>query len=470
MEFKQEGIISSVKRHSLAEEAEIRPGEHLCAINGQPVRDLLDVSFAAADTEGVLTIRGIDGALRDVKVEKGIDEDLGLSFEQAVFDRVRLCHNHCVFCFVDRMIPGLRKTLYVRDDDYRLSFLYGNFVTLTNLSEEDYQRILTTHLSPLYVSVHATDPAVRERMMINRQSSGLMEKLERLFAAGIHIHAQIVCCPGWNDGAVLDRSYHDLLAHADHVEDMAIVPVGITRNTANLPDLRLFTPAEAARMVDTVTAWQEESRRRLGRTFVYLGDEFYILAGRPLPPADWYDGFPQLENGIGLTRNFLEEWDEAEARSADGGKAAVRNYVIPVGVSAYGQLRAFLDAFNRKYGTDHRLLPVENDFFGHSINVTGLLTATDILKNLPPDRPVILPKVVLNADQLFLDDVSLADFCRRAGRPVALAEGGRDLHALLLKQEGEAPQAGKAAGSCILPGRSSGDAKNPTDYTRAFRR
>ena len=155
MEFKQEGIISSVKRHSLAEEAEIRPGEHLCAINGQPVRDLLDVSFAAADTEVVLTIRGIDGALRDVKVEKGIDEDLGLSFEQAVFDRVRLCHNHCVFCFVDRMIPGLRKTLYVRDDDYRLSFLYGNFVTLTNLSEEDYQRILTTHLSPLYVSVHA---------------------------------------------------------------------------------------------------------------------------------------------------------------------------------------------------------------------------------------------------------------------------------------------------------------------------
>ncbi|MGI6262481.1 MAG: DUF512 domain-containing protein [Succiniclasticum sp.] len=470
MEFKQEGVISNVKHHSLAEAAGILPGEHLCAVNGQAVRDLLDVSFAAADTDVVLTIRGADGTLRDVTIEKEIDEDLGLSFEQAVFDGVRLCHNHCVFCFVDRMIPGLRKSLYVRDDDYRLSFLYGNFVTLTNLSEEDFQRILATHLSPLYVSVHATDPAVRERMMLNRHSGELMGRLRRLFAAGIHIHAQIVCCPGWNDGAVLEQSYQDLLACADNVEDMAIVPVGITRNTAHVPDLRLFTADEAVHLVDTVTRWQEECRRRLGRTFVYLGDEFYILAGRPMPPADWYDGFPQLENGIGLTRNFLEEWNEAESRSSEQGEPAVRNYVIPVGVSAYGQLKESMDAFNAKYRTDHRLLPVENDFFGHSINVTGLLTATDILKRLPPDRPVILPKVVLNTDNLFLDDIRLSDFCRRAGRPVVLAEGGRQLHAILRKREGELTDSANGFGTCTLPGRASVDAKNPTEYIRAFHR
>ncbi|MBQ6912895.1 MAG: DUF512 domain-containing protein, partial [Acidaminococcaceae bacterium] len=421
MDTNWEGKISSVRRHSVADNAGIRAGESLCAVNGMPMRDILDVSFAAADFEPLLSVRGTDGSIREVRVFKEIDEELGLSFESAVFDKVRLCHNKCVFCFVDRMIPGLRKGLYVRDDDYRLSFLYGNFVTLTNLTEEDFERIIRNHMSPLYVSVHATDPQVRQSMMKNRHSGEIMEKLHRLFAAGIHIHAQIVCCPGWNDGAVLEKSYRDLVALSDYVEDMAIVPVGITKHKDGLPDLRLFDRESASAVVETATRWQEDCRRRLGRSFVYLGDEFYILADRKMPPVDWYDGFPQLENGIGLTQNFLSEWEKAVQRHRDGLHPAHKNYVIPVGVSAAALLQPVMQEFNVRYQTNNRIVPVVNDFFGHTVNVTGLLTGKDILAQLPEEAPVILPAVVLNQDSLFLDDMPLDEFIRRRGRDVRIA-------------------------------------------------
>lgn len=434
MEAVWEGKISSVRKHSAGEAAGIKAGESLCAINGMPLRDILDVSFAAADNDPLLSVRGTDGMLRDVPVLKEIDEELGLSFESAVFDNVRLCHNHCVFCFVDRMIPGLRKGLYVRDDDYRLSFLYGNFVTLTNLTEDDFERIIRNHMSPLYVSVHSTDPQVRQAMMKNTHSGALMEKLRRLFAAGIHIHAQIVCCPGWNDGAVLEKSYRDLLALADYVDDMAIVPVGITKHKKGLPDLRLFTKEDASIVVETVTHWQEECRRRLGRSFVYLGDEFYILAGKKMPPETWYDGFPQLENGIGLTRNFLAEWDKAMLRHRDGMFPVRNNYVIPVGISAATMLQPVIEAFNERYHTKNRIIPVLNDFFGHTVNVTGLLTGFDILAQLPEGNPVILPSVVLNRDNMFLDDMPLDEFMRQRGGKVWIAEGATELYNLLLEQ------------------------------------
>ena len=465
METGSEGKISSVRKHSAAEAAGIIAGESLCAINGMPLRDILDVSFAAADYEPVLSIRGTDGALREVTVSKEIDEKLGLSFESAVFDKVRLCHNHCVFCFVDRMIPGLRKGLYVRDDDYRLSFLYGNFVTLTNLTEEDFDRIIRNHMSPLYVSVHATDPKVRQAMMKNSHSGEIMHKLQRLFDAGIHIHAQIVCCPGWNDGAVLEKSYRDLSAMSDYVEDMAVVPVGITKNKKGLPDLQLFTRENALPVVETVTQWQEECRRRLGRSFIYLGDEFYILAGKEMPPVTWYDGFPQLENGIGLTQNFLAEWEKAMQRSREHLQPAHKNYVIPVGVSAATLLQPAMEEFNARYHTNHIFLPVTNDFFGHSINVTGLLTGTDILAQIPENTPVILPSVVLNQDNLFLDDMSLAEFIRKSGREVKIAQGAAELYNLLLRQP--LPHNG-TAGRNSVPERKGILTGNNTEYVKQF--
>lgn len=461
-----EGKISAVKKYSVADAAGIQAGEFLCAINGMPLRDILEVSFAAAESELTLCIRGRDRKLRNVSLEKGIDEELGLSFESAVFDRVQLCHNNYVFCFVDRMIPGLRKGLYVRDDDYRLSFLYGNFVTLTNLSEEDFERIIQTHMSPLYVSVHATDPAVRQAMMKNKRSGELMERLQRLFAAGIHVHAQIVCCPGWNDGKVLEKSYRDLVALSDYVEDMAIVPVGITKNREGLTDLRLFTQEEAAAMVKEVTLWQAECRKKLGRSFVYLGDEFYILAGLPMPPADWYDGFPQLENGIGLTQNFLTEWEKAAALYSDEAPSTHRNYCIPVGDAAYEQLKPAIDAFNRRYHTENRLIPIHNHFFGCSINVTGLLTGTDLLEQLPENQPVILPSVLLNQDNLFLDDMSLEEFIRRSRRTVKVAKGAAELYSLLLEQP--LPHGAGTLPRNSVPERGLPAAGNNTEYIRQF--
>ena len=465
METRWEGKISSVRKHSAAEAAGIHAGESLCAINGMPLRDILDVSFAAADFEPVLSVRGRDGSIRDVTVSKEIDEELGLSFESAVFDKVRLCHNKCVFCFVDRMIPGLRKGLYVRDDDYRLSFLYGNFVTLTNLTEDDFDRIIRNHMSPLYVSVHATDPQVRQAMMKNVHSGEIMEKLQRLFAAGIHIHAQIVCCPGWNDGAILEKSYRDLVAMADYVEDMAVVPVGITKNINGLPDLRLFTKEDAETVVETVTCWQEECRRKLGRSFVYLGDEFYILADQKMPPVSWYDGFPQLENGIGLTRNFLTEWEKSAQRYRGVSQPAHKNYVIPVGVSAATLLQPVIQEFNARHHTNNRIVPVINDFFGHTVNVTGLLTGTDILAQLPEDVPVILPSVVLNQDNLFLDDMSLAEFMRRRGKEVIVAKGAAELYHLLLERP--VPHKDTTVRNSV-PERKSVTGRNNTEYVKQF--
>ena len=465
METSWEGKISSVRKHSAAEAAGIRAGESLCAVNGMPMRDILDVSFAAADYEPLLSVRGTDGSVREVRVSKEIDEELGLSFESAVFDKVRLCHNRCVFCFVDRMIPGLRKGLYVRDDDYRLSFLYGNFVTLTNLTDDDFERIIRNHMSPLYVSVHATDPNVRRAMMKNRHSGDIMEKLQRLFAAGIHIHAQIVCCPGWNDGAVLEKSYRDLVALSDFVEDMAIVPVGITKNKDGLPDLRLFTRESAATVVETVTRWQEDCRRRLGHSFVYLGDEFYVLAGEKMPPVDWYDGFPQLENGIGLTQNFLSEWEKAVQRHRGNLHPAHKNYAIPVGVSAAALLQPVIREFNARYHTNNRIVPLVNDFFGHTVNVTGLLTGTDILAQLPEETPVILPAVVLNQDNLFLDDMPLDEFIRRRGKHVRIAKGAAELYNLLLEQP--LPHKDASVRNSV-PERKTIPANNNTEYVKQF--
>ena len=425
------GLISGVRKNSLAEAAGIKAGEKLCSVCGVQVKDIIELSFYTSDYEVDLELEGTDGQRRQVHIDKYPDEDLGLEFESAVFDKVATCYNRCVFCFVDQMIPGMRPGLYVRDDDYRLSFLYGNFITLTNMKDEDFDRIIRTHLSPLYISVHATDPEVRCKMMKNRFAGELMEKMHRLLDAGIEIHTQIVCCPGYNDGEVLAKSFADLYALHPGVLTMAVVPVGITKHREQLAALATFTKEQAAALVEQVTPWQERCRKETGSTFIYLGDEFYLLAEKPLPPAEWYDGFPQLENGIGLTRNFMEEWDEtlAQLHGFHGSEPAV----IPVGESAYRVLQPLLDKLNKKYHTQHKFIPVKNEFFGGKVNVTGLLTGGDILKNVQEKR-IILPAVVLNNDNLFLDDMPLAQFKERYPGKVEIAKGAKDLLHLLLER------------------------------------
>lgn len=425
------GLISGVRKNSLAEAAGIKAGEKLCSVCGVQVKDIIELSFYTSDYEVDLELEGADGQRRQVHIDKYPDEDLGLEFESAVFDKVATCYNRCVFCFVDQMIPGMRPGLYVRDDDYRLSFLYGNFITLTNMKDEDFERIIRTHLSPLYISVHATDPEVRCKMMKNRFAGELMDKMHRLLDAGIEIHTQIVCCPGYNDGEVLARSFADLYALHPGVLTMAVVPVGITKHREKLAALATFTKEQAAALVEQVTPWQERCRKETGSTFIYLGDEFYLLAEKPLPPAQWYDGFPQLENGIGLTRNFMEEWQEtlAQLHGFHGSEAAV----IPVGESAYRVLQPLLDKLNKKYHTQHKFCPVKNEFFGGKVNVTGLLTGGDILNNVQEKR-IILPAVVLNNDNLFLDDMPLTQFKERYPGKVEIAKGAKELLHLLLER------------------------------------
>ena len=426
------GLISAVRKNSLAEVAGIVAGDKLVAVDGVQVKDIIELSFYTSDYEVELELENAQGQRRQVHIDKYPDEDLGLEFEAAVFDKVSTCYNNCIFCFVDQMIPGMRKGLYVRDDDYRLSFLYGNFITLTNLKEEDFQRIIQTHMTPLYVSVHATDPKVRCEMMHNRFAGELMDKLERLFAAGIEVHTQIVCCPGYNDGEILAKSFHDLYARHPHVLTMAVVPVGITKHREGLHPLRTFTKEEAAALIDQVTPWQRQCREETGKTFIYLGDEFYLLAGRDVPTAEWYDGFPQLENGIGLTRSFVDEW-QATLPSLSSYQAA-SPAVIPVGESAFTVLQPLLDALNKQFSTAHSFVPVPNQFFGGKVNVTGLLTASDILRTCKESgKRLILPAVVLNNDKLFLDDTALEQFRKEYPGKVDIAKDAKELLHLLLE-------------------------------------
>ena len=426
------GLISAVRKNSLAEAAGIVAGDKLVAVDGVQVKDIIELSFYTSDYEVELELENAQGQRRQVHIDKYPDEDLGLEFEAAVFDKVSTCYNNCIFCFVDQMIPGMRKGLYVRDDDYRLSFLYGNFITLTNLKEEDFQRIIQTHMTPLYVSVHATDPKVRCEMMHNRFAGELMDKLERLFAAGIEVHTQIVCCPGYNDGEILTKSFQDLYARHPHVLTMAVVPVGITKHREGLHPLRTFTKEEAAALIDQVTPWQRQCREETGKTFIYLGDEFYLLAGRDVPTAEWYDGFPQLENGIGLTRSFVDEW-QATLPSLSSYQAA-SPAVIPVGESAFTVLQPLLDALNKQFSTAHSFVPVPNQFFGGKVNVTGLLTASDILRTCKESgKRLILPAVVLNNDKLFLDDTALEQFRKEYPGKVDIAKDAKELLHLLLE-------------------------------------
>lgn len=427
------GTISGVAAGSIAAELGLAPGDALVAVNGAPVKDIIDLSFALADEYVELLVARAGGGEELFAVEKDYDEDLGLQFESAVFDKVRPCANACVFCFVDQMPPGLRDSLYIKDDDYRLSFLYGNFITLTNLGSRDLARIRRLHLSPLYVSVHATDGDVRKAMLGNPRAGGIMKQLRDLTDSGIDLHTQVVLCPGLNDGAVLERTVADLYALAPAVLSLAVVPVGLTRHRAGRAPLRGFTPAEADAVIDAIAAWQERCRAETGSTFVYLADEFYLAAGRPIPDYEHYDEFPQLENGVGIVRSFLREW--ADTAIPGTGHAAPLRLDVVCGVSAAAILAPLLAGLALP-GLSVRIVSVTNAFFGPDVTVTGLLTGGDILAALQaagPDRDgVIIPGVALRkGENIFLDGRGPDDLAAALGVPVRAAHFAADLKGLL---------------------------------------
>ena len=408
------GKIIRVLPGSLAEELGLAAGDRILEINGQGLRDIIDLSFSFAEEEISMLVEHGDGEQEMISFDKDLDEELGAEFESAVFDGIRKCANNCCFCFVNMVPPGMRESLSVKDDDYRMSFLYGNFITMTNMAEADFKRIENYHLSPLFVSVHAMNPELRAQMLRCKQAVRIGEQLDRLERAGADYHAQVVLCAGLNDGKELERTIRELAARRPRALSLAIVPVGITGHRRDPYPLRQFGREGAGAVIDQVAAWQEKCRRETGSTFVYLGDEFYFLAGREMPPVEEYDGFPQLDNGIGLTRSFLCEWEE-ERRAADHSRRNPARLDVISGTAVAPVMRRLAQqAMGEQEGLRVRVLPVSNQYFGATVNVSGLLTGRDILSALRENGGrrdgILFPESALRAgDDVFLDDVSLQE-------------------------------------------------------------
>ena len=442
------GRILKIYPGSLAEELELVPGDKLLEINGIKLRDIIDVSFAFADEEIEMLVEHEDGQQEVYEFDKDYDEELGVEFESAVFDGIRHCANNCLFCFVDQVAPDMRESLNIKDDDYRMSFLYGNFITMTNMVDADFQRIKQYHLSPLFVSVQCTNPDLRQKLLRCRTAGNLSAQLDKLEAADVEYHTQIVLCRDLNDGEELERSLRDIVARQPHALSVAIVPVGLTRFRQDCYPLKSFDKESAARVVEQVEAYQRQQREKDGRTFIYLADEFYLLAGRELPPAEYYDGFPQLDNGIGLARNFMEEFAAAVAE-ADDSKAALAAHkqqdnrdnraklrLAVVSGTSISPLMAELAESISGAGEQVTMVPVPNHHFGTTVNVSGLLTAKDMLAALQDvagkvDGILIPESALRTGDNVFLDDVSMSDFCAQLPCRVETVGSGREyFHAL----------------------------------------
>jgi len=431
---KYTGKIISIKENSLAEEIGLAVGDQIAAINGQQLKDIIDLSFAFADEEIELLVEKTSGEMESIEFDKEYDEELGVEFETAVFDGIHSCGNHCCFCFVDQLAPNMRESLSVKDDDYRMSFLYGNFVTLTNMGEPDFNRIKRLHLTPLFVSVHTTNGELRAKMLQNKKAADIMKQLEHLREAEIEYHTQIVLCPGYNDGAELDRTIEDLMAMQPQAQSLAIVPVGLTEYRDGCVPLAMFDREGAGKVIDQVERWQNINREKTGKAFVYLGDEFYFIAGRQLPSYEDYDGFPQLDNGIGLTRNFIAEWEEIDAKICNPYDEPI--YLDIICGKSIGIVLEELVLQLSQNNLHVRVLALENKFWGPAITVSGLLTGQDILAGLracPGRRDgIILPGSALRTgENIFLDDYSLDELQAEIGTEIKIATGGSSLKKLL---------------------------------------
>ena len=478
------GAVAGIIPGSIAAELGLLPGDLILAVGQQQLRDVIDYRFATADERIELLVRRDD---QDTiyEIEKEPDEDLGIEFVEPLFDRLRTCNNKCPFCFLTQMPKGMRKSLYLKDDDYRLGFLYGNFVTLTNLTEDDWQRIEAQHLSPMYVSIHATDRALRAVMLGKPDVPDVLDQIRRFGKLGIDVHAQIVALPGINDGAALHESIQQLAALHPIVQTIAVVPVGLTKyrfegkrpqtiraaihvhETSDWIDtnwerqplwddatkddasfvlrpssfvaqelghcarqivatdvpMRCYRSTEAASVIDMIDPYQQRFRSKLGVGLVYASDEFYLLSGRTMPPADAYDGMPQYSNGIGMTRDFVDGWSKAQRRLPARMPRTTEltlvcaTLIVPV-------LQRVVDRLNRIENFQVRLLPVVNQFFGETVTVSGLLMARDVVAALQAagTKRALLPRVMFDhTGQRTLDEYSLDRITAESGARVAVA-------------------------------------------------
>jgi putative radical SAM enzyme (TIGR03279 family) len=431
--------VVSVEAGSIGEELGFQPGDRLLSINGVRPRDLIDFQMLVGEEDLRLEVEDPAGEVHVIELEKDADDGLGLAFSEALFDGLRQCNNRCPFCFIDQQPPGHRRSLYLKDDDYRLSFLYGSYLTLTNLTAADWQRIEAQRLSPLYVSVHATDPELRSRLLVNPRAALLLDQLRWFAERRLQIHAQVVVCPGVNDGEALGRTLQDLAAFAEGdwptVLSTAVVPVGLTRFRPANDNLVPVDQAAAIAAISQVEALQEAFQSRLGSRFAWLADEWYLIAGLPLPPRTDYEDLPQRENGVGSIRGFLEELDQATAQLPNS-LAVPQRLSWVVGAVVAGALEPVLARLNRVEGLDLRLYGLPSPYWGQDLVVTGLLTGADLIQGLQGrdlGEKLLLPKLMLRqGESVFLDDMTLEQLQAQLPVPIQPIGSAEELVAVCI--------------------------------------
>ena len=428
---KKKHKISKVLPGSIGEELELEPGDVLAEINHQAVEDVFDYRYLMNDEYIELLIEKANGEIWELEVEKDYDEDLGIEFENGLMDDYRSCSNHCMFCFIDQMPPGMRETLYFKDDDSRLSFLQGNYVTLTNMSQEDIQRVIKYHLSPINVSFQAMNPKLRCKMLHNRFAGDALKKVDQLYEAGITMNGQIVLCKGVNDGEELEYSLEKLSAYAPVLQSVSVVPVGLTKFRDGLYPLESFEREDAIKVLEQIHRWQRKMYKEHGIHFIHASDEWYILAGLELPEEERYDGYLQLENGVGMLRLLDTEVRLAvEKRTGD---EKPRSITVATGKLAAPYIEKCLEKISTKYpNLEYEVITIRNNFFGEKITVSGLITGTDLkeqLSNRKLGERVLIPcNMLRSGENVFLDDLTVDDVSKAIGREIVIVEeDGEDL-------------------------------------------
>lgn len=416
-------VIDSIAKKSLAAKKRIAAGDVLLSINGHSIEDVLDYEFYVKETKLTIVIQ-TEKKQRTIHIHKAEEQDLGLEFNSYLMDEQHSCHNKCIFCFIDQLPPNLRKTLYFKDDDSRLSFLFGNYITLTNLTEHEVQRIIDMHISPVNISVHTTDPELRCRMMNNRFAGETLQILRRFADAGLAMNVQLVLCPGYNDGEALTKTMKDLMTYRPAIQSVAAVPVGLTKFREGLTPLRLFTPEECADVIDRMEMMGNTMLEKEGTRLFYPSDEFFLKAGRPIPTDEYYGDFLQLENGVGMFSLFRSQFVTALEQYEGCPKNS--HITIATGCLAAPLLEECVQIAKQKYPTlQVDVKAIRNDFFGESITVAGLVTGGDIVKQLKGicGDCLIIPSNMLRSEgDLFLDDMSLEELSNELDIPVFVSD------------------------------------------------
>ncbi len=425
--------ITKILPNTIAAEIGFEPGDAIVAINGTRPRDLIDYQFLCADELLELEVIDTTGKTHHIEIEKDYDEGLGLEFDTALFDNLIQCNNHCSFCFIDQQPPGKRQSLYLKDDDYRLSFLYGSYLTLTNLSQKEWARIEQMRLSPLYVSVHATEPEIRTRLLKNPRAGEILQHLKWFQKRRLQIHAQVVVCPGINDGIHLEKTLQDLAAfhkgEIPAVASVAVVPVGLTKFRPTEDELIPVTPEKAAEVIQQVRSLQNQFRTSLKSTFAWLADEWFLIAGEELPPESHYENYPQIDNGVGSIRSFLKQFELAAQKLP--AQVTPRKFTWVVGNAVEKAFQPILKQLNQVEGLEVNMVALCSSYWGQAITVTGLLTGQDLLFGLQQKRlgdGVLLPAMMLkHGDTCFLDDMTVAELGWKLSTPILPVRGVEEL-------------------------------------------